>query len=184
MARYRWDPSDGHPPLCAATHGPHGGWLDESARRLSHEELEVARQLAAEGHRVRACPERRGGGKTPDMEACGSPVEVKSFLRLPEREGRSPTSRSVFNKLVQAEQQGHTVVILARQRGLSAVSAQEGVAAYEERTGNRRMQAIRVIGDGFDLSWRRQLELVRRAAPSPHQERRSHPDLGLTPGCP
>ncbi|HWG74381.1 MAG TPA: hypothetical protein VG184_10050, partial [Acidimicrobiales bacterium] len=71
----------------ACDHGGSQGSLDETARRLTHEEFAVGRQLASEGHRVVAMTEWPWLGPMADLEVCGRPVEVKSFLALPERPG-------------------------------------------------------------------------------------------------
>ncbi|HXR67763.1 MAG TPA: hypothetical protein VN712_03930 [Dermatophilaceae bacterium] len=139
--------------LGACEHG--NASLDESARRLSHEEFRVARALAAEGHDVRSVAERRGGGRTADLEVCGTPVEVKSWLALHERRGVVPGPRSVVNKLISAEGQSPVVVLAAQGSGLSAAAASAGVAHYAGLRPESGISTVRVMGDGFDLSWRR-----------------------------
>ena len=132
------------------------GRIDESARRLSHEELAVAAKLAADGHRVRSLPDGRGRGRTADLEACGRPVEVKSWRALEDRQGQPPTARSVLNKLIDGRRQADTVVLNGRGSGLTAATARGGVALYAARPDGGQLSAIRVIGDGFDLGWTRQ----------------------------
>jgi hypothetical protein len=144
----------------AVGHPPGGGSLDESARRLSHEELLAARAFAAEGHSVRAVPERRGRARTADLDVCGTPVEVKSWLPLADRDGVAPNHRSVVNKLISAEGQGRFVVIVAGGSGLSASDAAAGVARYAVTRPSSSVRTVRVIGDGFDLSWRRSPTLM------------------------
>jgi hypothetical protein len=166
---------------CGATHPKGAGVLDESARRLSHEEVAVARQLVAEGHEVRSVGERPGEARTPDLEVCGGGVEVKTWYRIGAGRDRPPTARSIVNKLLQAEGQAPTVVLYGRGTGLTARTAVAGMAEYACRSvaagagiragagvvagalagsggGIRhagRIGAIRVLGDGFDLGWRR-----------------------------
>jgi hypothetical protein len=135
--------------------GAHAGvptTVDERSRRLSHEELTVAAQLAAEGHRVRSVPERRGQGPVADLEVCGARVEVKSFLPLAERD-RAPTSRSVCNKLLSAREQAPTTVVLAQGSGLSEGAARAGLEEFVGRGRPGRTAGVRIIGDDFDLSW-------------------------------
>lgn len=141
------------------------GSLDETARRLSHEELRVARALAAEGHTVKSVPERRGGGRTADLDVCGSPVEVKSWLALPDRHGVAPGIRSVVNKLISAEGQSAVVVLSASGSGLSAADASAGVARYAALRPRSGVTSVRVMGDGYDLSWRRSPGLELRRSP-------------------
>jgi hypothetical protein len=156
---------DGH----AGAHGNHRGSLDESARRLSHEELLVARTLASEGHTVRSVAESHGGGRTPDLEVCGVPVEVKSWLRLDDRDGVAPGPRSVANKLTAAEGQSATVVLSAAGSGLSPSDATAGLARYAALRLASSIRSVRVMGDGYDLSWERDraVQLSQRARPRP-----------------
>lgn len=149
----RWEPTSGQ-FLCGHSDrdGPRG-WLDETARRLSHEEHYVADTLATEGHGVRSLAESRRGGRRADLEVCGRSVEVKSWLPLPERGGRAPTPQSVFNKLVDAAGQAEVVVLYARGSGLTPGTARRGMALYASTAPPGRLSAVRVIGDGFDLGW-------------------------------
>lgn len=135
-------------------HGPHGGALDESARRLSHPEMAVARRLTSEGHRVRSQAELPWQGPTADLEVCGRRVEVKSFLGADQSRGRSaPTAASVCNKLLHASRQGEVAVIFAEGSRLSVRQAEAGVRIFAARGGWRRLASARVLGDGFDLTW-------------------------------
>lgn len=149
----------GWPPVAVTiaclpgAHASQPAAVDERARRLSHEELAVAVLLAGEGHRVVSLAERRGSGPVADLEVCGRPVEVKSFLALPDRDGRPPTERSVCNKLLGARAQAPTVILNARASGLTERTARAGVAEFAGRGRVGRIQGIRVVGDGFDLSW-------------------------------
>lgn len=159
-AGYRWRPARPAPAHCAPSHAHGGGGIDESARRLSHEELAVAAKLAADGHRVLSLPEGRGRGRTADLEVCGRPVEVKSWRAIEDRHGRAPTARSVLNKLIDGRRQADTVVLNGRGSGLTAATARGGVALYAARPDGGQLSAIRVIGDGFDLAWSRQRYLA------------------------
>lgn len=135
---------------CDITHGV--GYLDEIARRLSHEEHAVATRLAAEGHAVRSLAASRRGARTADLEVCGRPVEVKSWLPVYERGGRPATARSVLNKLLDAAQQAEVCVLYGRGSGLTAATVRSGVSLYARRA-ERGLAAIRAIGDGFDVGW-------------------------------
>jgi hypothetical protein len=123
---------------CGRDHGRDGGTIDETARRLSHEELAVAEQLASEGHQVRSLAARRRGGRTPDLLVCRAPVEVKSWLCREERGGVAPGSQSVVNKLLQAEGQATLVVLNGRGTGLTAASAEAGMVARPAAPGSHR----------------------------------------------
>lgn len=149
------------------------GSLDESERRLSHEELRVALAFVAEGHAVRSLAERPGRGRCADLEVCGKPVEVKSWLSLKDRQGVTPGSRSVVNKLTSAEGQSPFVVLVANGSGLSATDARSGVARYAATHPTSSITTVRVMGDGFDLAWQRSAGLAARRA------QRSEPHLGV-----
>jgi hypothetical protein len=131
------------------------GRLDESARRLSHEELAVARTLVREGHQVSSLAERPGV-RTADLLACATLVEVKSFRSPQERGGRPPGPRAVANKLLDARGQGSVAVIWAGASGLSAVSARSGYERFRQWAtvkGFGGLQAVRVLGGGLDLGF-------------------------------
>lgn len=160
---------------CGWLHYPGSGRVDESARRLSHEEYAVARLLAGEGHDVRSLPESRRGGRRPDLLVCGTTVEVKSFAPVAERR-RMPTPQSVFNKLMDAGGQASHVVLVAGGSGLSAVTARRGLARYAaDRRERPVLASVRVVGDGYDLAWSRPagVEVGRpvRIAPARRPER-------------
>jgi hypothetical protein len=140
------------PSLATCAHGPAGGRVDEGARRLSHEELAVADQLAAEGHRVESISERPGQGRSPDLSVCGVPVEVKSYLDRGYRGGERPSAYSVCNKLLRAGAQADHVVINGRSSGLTEATARRGVALFSAKGGWERAASVRVLGDHFDLS--------------------------------
>jgi hypothetical protein len=140
-------------------HHPPGmpGSFDETARRLSHEELGAAQLLVSEGHDVRSLAERHGPGakgRTPDLLACGMGVEVKTFLPPAERGGRLPEAATVANKLLDARGQGCVALIWAKGKGLGRTTAEEGyrlfcAAAATEGLG--KLKAVRIVGDGFDV---------------------------------
>lgn len=151
---------------CGRTHDPATpGSLDERARRLSHEEFAVARALADEGHEVCSVREARDGGRRPDLAACGTGVEVKSFLPVGER-GRLPGPQSVYNKLVAAAGQAGSAVVYAKGSGLRPGAARAGMALYAARARGGRLSSVRVIGDGFDLAWARTPSISVGAAPT------------------
>jgi hypothetical protein len=174
-----WRPVDGGSWLCGQRHGRSvPGALDERARRLSHEELAVAQTLAREGHLVRSLAETRGQGPRADLEVCGRPVEVKSWLPAADRGGRLPTPQSVFNKLVRAARQAPAVVLYARGSGLSPTDARRGLALFQSTSS--RLPSVRVLGDGFELALmsRPGLSLVGRGD---HARSRLQSQAGLEP---
>ncbi len=138
---------------CGHNGGP--GVFDETARRASHEELAVAMELVAEGHRVRTVAERRGT-RTPDLMACGTSVEVKSFQSIEERAGRPPRPQSVANKLLDARGQGSIAVLWAGRSGLDQGTVKAGYSMFLQkalREGIGRLRAARVVGPGLAMSF-------------------------------
>jgi hypothetical protein len=114
----------------------------------------VASQLTSEGHRVYALPERPGQARTADLLVCGTPVEVKSWISQAQRR-KIPGTRSVVNKLLQAEGQAATVILEGRGSGLTSVTAEAGMAMYAQHAHRGNVAEVRVLGDGFDLAWTR-----------------------------
>jgi hypothetical protein len=148
-----------HPPGAA-------GRLDESARRLSHDELAVAELLLAEGHEVRSLPEGRHLGRTADLEVCGVATEVKT-VQL------GATSWTLENQLHRAVGQGEHVIVDARGSGLRRRWAERGVERFAGRGDWRgSLTAVRVLGAGYDLTYGRRelsrLSAFYRTAPSRH----------------
>jgi hypothetical protein len=159
----RWRPSRSTSHVCGLVHRPFGGSVDESARRLSHQEFAVAGMLGREGHVVRSLAEGRGPGRVADLEICDTPVEVKSWLQLTERHGMPPSPRSVLNKLLDARGQAPTVVLNGRGSGLSMRTARRGMALYAARPDGALLSTVRVLGDGFDLAWTCRSEMGLRS---------------------
>jgi hypothetical protein len=150
----RWRASAARLPHCGLPHGRDGGRLDESARRLDHPELAVARQLAAEGHAVRTVADRGRREPTPDLEVCGLPVEIKSLLSVAERgDHGAATARTVHNRLVSAARQAQVVVVATSGSGCTVAAAAAGVRSFAASGRTGRVAAVRVLGDGWDLSW-------------------------------
>jgi len=162
-ATEQWRPVASSPPS-GCGHGRSAGRLDERARRLSHEELAVAHHLAAEGHHAASLREHPGNGPVADLEVCGQAVEVKSWLPLPQRDGRVPGPRSVVNKLLSARDQAATVVLYARGSGLTETAARAGMAEYAGRRDGGKVRTVRILGDGFDLGWERTRVAERSAS--------------------
>ncbi len=128
----------------------------------------MAKVLVAEGHNVRTLLERKGA-RTPDLVACGTSVEVKAFQSLQQRDGRPPRPEHVANKMLDARGQGAVAVIWAGTSGLTQATAQAGYGLFCERArekGLGRIRAVRVIGEGFDMSFKPSVDLsmTRRAA--------------------
>lgn len=119
---------------------------------------------------MRSLPEGRNRGRTADLEVCGVPVEVKSWLPLSDRDGVPPGWRSVVNKLISAEGQSGVVVLSATGSGLSRSDAAKGIARYAAERPRSGIHTIRAIGDGFDLSWAR-VPVVGRSRATDRRQR-------------
>ena len=175
------EPERGRPVL-GCDHARRPGNLDETARRLPHDELGAAHQLVSEGHDVKSMPERARLGTVADLEVCGRPVEVKSFLPLAERPGGPPTPASVCNKLLRAARQADVAVLWSRGSGLAESDAREGIRLFAAKGGWERISSLRVLGDGFDLTSGVPSHVVDRGRGPARQSpapRRESPELGL-----
>ena len=130
----------------------------------SHSELAVGMLLAGEGHDVRTVSEEKGR-RTADMTACGIPVEVKAFDTFQQRRGRPPRAEHVANKLLDARGQGAIAVIWGRASGLTEAAARAGYDLFCSqcaRSGLGRIRSVRLLGRGFDISFRPAAEAPRR----------------------
>lgn len=160
----------------ACRHDGRSGTYDERARRASHEELAVAKLLVSEGHDVRTVREAPGR-RSPDLVACGVPVEVKSFQSLQERGGRAPSAAAVANKLLDASGQAPFAVVWAGESGLTASTAHAGYRVFRQVARARGLtpsMRARIVGKEFDLEFcaRATLEAVGTPAP-PHATSRA-----------
>ena len=160
--------------VCGRAHDGAAGTLDETARRLSHEELSVAQTFTGAGHDVESVAESRRGGRRPDLLVCGEPVEVKSFCAAAERQ-RAPSPQGVFNKLVDGAGQAPHVVLVGRGSGLSVETVRRGLSLYESARLDPppgrtipALSSVRAMGDGYDMAWAR--SAGRELPPAPRPE--------------
>lgn len=166
-------------PTVECPSGPHRGpgTLDESVRRLDHSEFGAALALVDEGHQVRSQPNRAKARRIADVTACGVPVEVKGWLSLEERGGRVPTPQSVYNRLIDSNGQADTTVLWAKGTGLAEVEARTGVERFASSGRSGSVTTVRVLGDGFDMTWARGPTLAPvTSAPSPGSQEPSGAD--------
>jgi hypothetical protein len=135
------------------------GIFDESQRRVSWDELSVARTLVAEGHHVRALHERGGEGRRPDFDVCGVPTEVKTL-------DGGATPHTVTNAMMRGRAQGDVLIVDATNSGLSRHQADLGVHRFAQKGQLGRIGEARVIGSGFELSYSRaDLTRIQRRGP-------------------
>jgi hypothetical protein len=131
------------------TEGPEEGpgEIDESAKAFNPQERKVAELLESEGKHVKALKESEESGvKTPDAEVDGTPTEFKSL---------SPGARAntVKNQLNTAKRQARDAIVDARGTGLGEAEAREGLEKFLRANGRDRMDTIRIVGDGFDITF-------------------------------
>jgi hypothetical protein len=147
--------------LLSAHHHPPGqhGTFDETERRVSWDELSVARALVAEGHHVRALHERGGEGRRPDFDVCGVPTEVKTL-------DGGATPYTVANAMRRGRAQGNVLIVDATNSGLSRAQADLGVRRFAQKGQLGRIGEARVMGAGFALSYSRgDLTRMQRRGP-------------------
>jgi hypothetical protein len=173
-----WATAPDRLPACGVDHGRRPGRLDETARRLDHPELAVAERLVDEGHDVVTVAERGRRGPVPDFMVCGQPVEVKRLLTMDERgDGYRATAATVHNRLVSARAQAATVLIDTSGSGCKVADAVAGLRSFAATGDTGKVAAVRIVGDGFDLSWlatpareRGRRAGEERTAPSPEPD--------------
>jgi hypothetical protein len=177
-----WRPTSTRLPECGCDHGTAQGTFDERARRVDHSELAAAELLVAEGHAVRSLPERRGKGPTPDFDVCGLLVEVKTLIPQDERPGRRPANdRSAFNRLISGIDQAPVTMLMTEGSGLRPADAAAGMRRFAARPRAGKTQAVRIVGDGWDLAWKAPVGLERTGGESPGHGRRRTPPLAGRP---
>jgi hypothetical protein len=126
------------------------GIVDERQRPFPAAERRIADYLAAaDGCAVVARAEDHGiRARKPDAEVDGVATEFKSL-----RPGASDaTVRGALNS---AKGQAGHVVVDARGAGLAEDSARHGIRRFVAAPYSGKVDAIRVIGDDYDLQWKR-----------------------------
>jgi hypothetical protein len=125
------------------------GVVDERASRFQPQERRIADHLASEGHAVVAIHDGYGRqGRRPDAAVDGVWTEFKTL-----DPGASNTT--VKAALIGAEGQARHAVIDGRGSGLDRAEAERGLRRFLGTPHAGSVAAIRVIGDDFDLDWKR-----------------------------
>ncbi|MGP8161817.1 MAG: hypothetical protein ACLQGJ_11480 [Candidatus Dormibacteria bacterium] len=133
-----------------------GGSVEECARPFSAPELRIAEVLANEGDTVAAvCP--TNDVRTYDAVVNGRPTEFKT-VNGPK--GGVATNVTVRSALSSANGQFGTitpgqmsnVVLDSRGSGLTEAEAERGLQRWLG-TGRNRLDTIRIIGDGWGITW-------------------------------
>jgi hypothetical protein len=126
------------------------GIVDERASTFSPEERRIADLLAGEGAAVVAVHDGYGKeGRKPDALVEGTPTEFKSL-----NPGASNTT--VKGRLNDAKGQARDAVIDARDSGLSREEAEHGMERFLGSKYGHRIDAIRIVGDDYDIDWKRE----------------------------
>ena len=125
------------------------GVVDERASRFQPRERRLADFLASEGRSVVAIHDGYGReGRRPDAAVDGVWTEFKSLDK-----GASDTT--VKAALTSAKGQARQAVIDGRESGLDRVEADQGMRRFLGTPYASRLDAIRIVGDDFDLNWKR-----------------------------
>ena len=128
----------------------------EVGREMSDAEKSIADKLVAEGRQVKAPKEVNiRGVKNPDFEVDGIKTELKTIENITSADMGGAISRRIY----EAGKQAPNVIIDAtNQAGMTkeiAENAAERAFLLQKRTGNERLQEVRLIGKGFDFTVRK-----------------------------
>jgi hypothetical protein len=125
------------------------GVVDERASRFQPRERRLADFLASEGRSVVAIHDGYGrGGRKPDATVDGVWTEFKSL-------DPGASDRTVKAALTSAKGQARQAVIDGRESGLGRAEADQGMRRFLGTPYANRLDAIRIVGDDFDLNWKR-----------------------------
>jgi hypothetical protein len=125
------------------------GLVDERASRFQPRERRLADYLAGEGRIVVAIHDGHGrNGRTPDASIDGVRTEFKSL-------DPGASGKTVKGALTSAKGQARHAIIDARESGLDRADADQGVRRFLGTPYSNRLDAIRIVGDDFDLNWKR-----------------------------
>jgi Contact-dependent growth inhibition CdiA C-terminal domain len=123
--------------------------VDERASRFQPQERRIANYLASEGHAVVAVHDGYGRqGRKPDAAVDGVLTEFKSL-------DPGASNKTVKAALGSAEGQARHAVVDGRGSGLDRAEAERGLRRFLGTAHGDSVAAIRVIGDDFDLNWKR-----------------------------
>jgi hypothetical protein len=125
------------------------GIVDERARSFLAKERRIACLLADDGAAVVAVHDGHGAeGRKPDALVDDTYTEFKSL-------DPGASNKTVKSALKDAKGQAAHAVIDARDSGLSHDEAERGMRRFFGTPYGHRLDAIRIIGDDYDIVWRR-----------------------------
>jgi hypothetical protein len=137
------------PPARAELERIGPGLVDERASRFQPRERRLADYLAGEGRSVVAIHDGHGrDGRKPDAAVDGVWTEFKSL-------DPGATDRTVKAALNSAKGQARHAIIDGRESGLDRAAADQGTRRFLGTPYASRLDTIRIIGDDFDLNWKR-----------------------------
>jgi len=122
-----------------------GRLIVPAGRVLSAEEAEVATLLVREGRTVEALAE--GTVRTADFAVDGIATELKTVSRLSGKDLSTSLARRILEGAGQAS---HIFIDGRRQAGLTEEIARR--AAARAFGADARIEAVRLLGDGFDIT--------------------------------
>jgi len=125
------------------------GIVDERARKFLPKERRIACLLADAGAAVVAVHDGYGAeGRKPDALVDNTYTEFKSL-------DPGASNKTVKSALKDAKGQAAHAVIDARDSGLSEEEAERGMRRFLGTPYGHRLDAIRILGDDYDIDWRR-----------------------------
>jgi hypothetical protein len=125
------------------------GIVDERASRFSRPERRIADYLANEGAAVVAIHDGYGrDGRKPDALVDDTETEFKSL-------DPGAGNNRVKALLNDAKGQAKDALLDARNSGLSREEAELGMERFLGSKYGHRLDAIRIIGDDYDINWKR-----------------------------
>jgi len=125
------------------------GVIDERAGRFQPRERKLADFLASEGRSVVAIHDGYGReGRKPDASVDGVLTEFKSL-------DPGASDRTVKAALTSAKGQARQAIIDGRESGIGRAEADLGMRRFLGTPYANRLDAVRIVGDDFDLNWKR-----------------------------
>jgi hypothetical protein len=125
------------------------GIVDERASRFSPQERRIADYLAKEGAAVVAVHDGYGrDGRKPDSLVDDTETEFKSL-------DPGAGNTRVKAQLNDAKGQARDALLDARNSGLRKEEAELGMERFLGSKYGHRLDAIRIIGDDYDINWKR-----------------------------
>lgn len=135
------------------------GSIDETGAQFSAQERNIAEVLAVEGRTVVAVPESSlAGVRMYDAAVDGHPTEFKTIEGPKGSVAGSATVRGALqsaNGQFDAASPGQvrTVILDGRGSGLAEAAAARGLSRWLGTPWERQIDAVRILGDGWELTW-------------------------------